>query len=133
MDNSVTSSLLLQKLVYDKIEFERKGFKNENELAFKIQIQIGVGGDNEYKVTLIFEGDKKDEYHFLISLTGFFGIDNKDALEDKKIADLINKNAVAILMPYLRSEVTILTAQPDTDSVVLPPFNINKIMDRKGE
>ncbi len=33
----------------------------------------------------------------------------------------------AILMPYLRSELTLLTAQPDTDSVVLPPFNINKM------
>lgn len=133
MDNSVTSSLLLQRLVFDKIEFERKGFKNENKLGFKIQIQIGVGNDNEYKVTLVFEGEKEDEYHFLVSLTGFFKIDNKDALEDKKIEELINKNAVAILMPYLRSEVTLLTAQPDTDSVVLPPFNINKIMDRKSE
>lgn len=133
MDNSVTSSLILQRLVYDKIEFERKGFKNDKKLKFKIQIQIGVGDENEYKVTLIFEGDKEGEYHFLVSLSGFFRIDNKDALEDKRIEDLINKNAVAILMPYLRSEVTLLTAQPETDSVVLPPFNINKMMDKKGE
>ena len=26
------SSLILQKMVFDKIEFTRKGFKNENEL-----------------------------------------------------------------------------------------------------
>ena len=50
-------------------------------------------------------------------------------MEDKIVRDLINKNAVAILMPYLRSELTLLTAQPDTDSVVLPPFNINKMFE----
>lgn len=44
----------------------------------------------------------------------------------------MSKNAVAILMPYLRSELTLLTAQPDTESVVLPPFNINKMMESKN-
>lgn len=35
----------------------------------------------------------------------------------------------AILMPYLRSEVSLLTAQPETDCVVLPVFNINKMLE----
>jgi len=38
------------------------------------------------------------------------------------------KNAVAILMPYLRSELTILTAQPETDSIVLPVLNVVEMM-----
>ena len=33
-------------------------------------------------------------------------------------------------MPYLRSELTLLTALPDTDSVVLPIFNINKMLEK---
>ena len=60
-------------------------------------------------------------------MTGLFEIQNSDALSDNVTQSLIDKNAVAILMPYLRSEVTLLTAQPDTDSVVLPAFNINKL------
>ena len=32
-------------------------------------------------------------------------------------------------MPYLRSEVSLLTAQPEVECVVLPPFNINKMME----
>ena len=39
-------------------------------------------------------------------------------------------DAVAILMPYLRSELTLLTAQPEMESVVLPPFNINKMLEQ---
>ena len=43
--------------------------------------------------------------------------------------NLVSKNTVAILMPYLRSEVSLLTAQPNTDTVVLPVFNINNMID----
>lgn len=131
--SAINSSLILQKLVFDKIEFERKGFKNENEVTFEIQVQIGVAEEKDYKVTLTLKGDKTDEYQFVISLSGYFSIDKAELLEDKKIKDLINKNSVAILMPYLRSEVTLLTAQPDTESIVLPPFNIHKLMENAKE
>ena len=123
------SSLILRKMVFDKIEFDRKGLKNENELKFNLQIQMGVSEDEIYKVTLTLTGNKEDEYSILISLTGFFSIENKDELENQMVDALIEKNTVAILMPYLRSELTLLTAQPDTDSVVLPPFNINKMLE----
>ena len=119
------SILNLQKLVFDRIEFDRKGFKNTQELKFELQIQIGLNEDDLYKVTLVLNGTKQDEYNVVISLSGFFRVEGQ--VEEKIVRDLIKKNAVAILMPYLRSELTLLTAQPDTDSVVLPPFNINKM------
>ena len=124
------SSLILQKMVFDKIEFTRKGFKNENELTFKLQVQVGLAEDGMYKVTLVLNGTKAEEYDIVIGLSGFFEIENQDQLEDQLLQNLINKNAVAILMPYLRSELTLLTAQPDTDSVVLPIFNINKMLEK---
>lgn len=124
MDN-YNSILNLQKLVFDRIEFDRKGFKNTQELKFELQVQIGLNEDDLYKVTLVLNGTKQDEYNVVISLSGFFRFEGQ--AEENIVRDLINKNAVAILMPYLRSELTLLTAQPDTDSVVLPPFNINKM------
>ncbi len=119
------SILNLQRLVFGRIEFDRKGFKNTEELKFELQVQIGLDENGIYKVTLVLNGTKQDEYNVVISLSGFFIVEGQ--VEDKTGQDLIKKNAVAILMPYLRSELTLLTAQPDTDSVVLPPFNINKI------
>lgn len=124
------SSLTLQKMVFDRIEFDRKGFRNTEELKFELQVQIGLGEDSMYKVTLVLSGTKQDEYNIVISLSGFFKVEGQEDLGDKMVQDLINKNAVAILMPYLRSELTLLTAQPDTDSVVLPPFNINKMLEK---
>lgn len=131
--NNFDCSLLLQKMVFDEIKFSRKGFKNAEELDFELQVRIGLREGGIYKVTLILEGTKPKEYDVQISLTGFFEIDFKGKLEDKMAQDLINKNAIAILMPYIRSELTLLTAQPETDSVVLPPFNINKMLESQNQ
>lgn len=120
------SVLTLQKMVFDKIEFNRRGFKNNKELEFELQVQIGSDKNSTYKVTLVLNGTKQDEYDIVISLSGFFTVETQE-VDDNVVRNLINKNAVAILMPYLRSEITLLTAQPGTDSVVLPPFNINKM------
>lgn len=121
------SVLTLQEMVFDRIEFNRKGFKNNKELEFELQVQIGSDKNSTYKVTLVLKGTKQDEYNVVISLSGFFAVETQEELDDSVVRNLINKNAVAILMPYLRSELTLLTAQPNTDSVVLPPFNINKM------
>lgn len=126
--SNFNSVLTLQKMVFDRIEFNRKGFKNNEELKLELQVQIGLDEDNTYKVTLVLNGTKQGEYDIVISVSGFFDIEGQEHLQTKMVHDLINKNAVAILMPYLRSELTLLTAQPDTESVVLPPFNINKML-----
>ena len=74
-------------------------------------------------------GDKPDEYSFDISLTGFFAIEDCPNITQELKNDLVSKNAIAILMPYLRSEVSLLTAQPGMECVVLPAFNINKMFE----
>lgn len=126
---NIESVLTRNKLVFDKIEFNRKGFKNDNEIEMDIEVQISRSIDDINKVTLILSGNKEGEYDFIISLSGYFSFDMSMNMENKQMQDLINKNAVAILMPYLRSEVSLLTAQPETECVVLPPFNINKMLE----
>lgn len=126
-NRNLQSVLNLDKLVFDKIEFNRIGFTSNDELELQIQSNVAQRKDeNVYRVTLILKGNKPNEYMFEISLTGFFSIeeDVSDELKD----DLISKNSIAILMPYLRSEVSLLTAQPGVECVVLPPFNINNMM-----
>ena len=114
------SNLILQHLVFDEIEFKRLGFKTESEVNYELEIQ------ENYKVTLVLNGKKDKEYIFKIVLSGFFEIKNAENISDKET--LIHRNAVAIMMPYLRSEVSLLTSQPETNSIVMPIFNINKMI-----
>lgn len=129
---NIESILKLNKIVFDKIEFTRLDFKNDSELELEIQSNISQREDTEtYRVTLILKGKKPEEYTLEISLSGFFSIESDNKLtEDLKNA-LITKNSVAILMPYLRSEVSLLTAQPEVECVVLPAFNINNMLGDK--
>jgi hypothetical protein len=64
------SILRLDKVVFDKIEFNRLGFKNDTELKLEIQTNIGERKDKAaYKVTVIAIGEKPDEYTFHISIS----------------------------------------------------------------
>ena len=129
-NDGIRSVLKLDRLVFDKIEFKRLGFKNSNEIEFEIKSNISQRQDADiYRVILVLNGNKPDEYSFEIGLTGFFEIENNQEVSEELKKNLISKNAVAILMPYLRSEVSLLTAQPGTECVVLPPFNINKMLE----
>ena len=131
-DDSIYSVLKLDKLVFDKIDFKRVGFKNNNELELNFQSNIAQKqGTDIYRITLILGGNKPDEYSFEISLTGFFVIEESRDITPELKNDLVSRNAIAILMPYLRSEVSLLTAQPGMECVVLPAFNINKMLEEQ--
>ncbi|MCB5377027.1 protein-export chaperone SecB [Flavonifractor plautii] len=134
MKQDARSVLKLEKLVFDKLLFERKGFSSENNFEFNMESQISKRSNEEiYKVTLILHGKKPDEYIMEISLTGFFSFGTDTSISDEDKKELISKNTLAILMPYLRSEVSILTAQPEVECIVLPPFNINNLMGEARE
>lgn len=132
MGNSrnIESVLKLNKVVFDKLEFKRLGFKNEKKLELEIESKISQKQESDvYRVTLVLKGKKSDEYTLEISITGFFSIEVTGELTEELKNTLVTKNSVAILMPYLRSQVSLLTAQPEVDCVMLPVFNINSVFD----
>lgn len=124
------SVLSMEKLVFDEITFTRSGFRNDAS-NFEFEMEVSIGQDIEqdiYKVTLKLVGDKKEEYNIRISLSGFFSFSYESESKEELKKELLERNAVAIMMPYLRSQVSLITAQPDVDCVVLPPFNINNML-----
>lgn len=128
------SVLNLEKLVFDKIQFERLGFKNDNQLNYHFESRFAKKkGEEIYRVTLIYKGNKEEEYTMEICLTGFFTFRSEDDLSDETKKNLVNINAVSILMPYLRSQISLVTAQPEMECVVLPPFNINNMLQSQDE
>lgn len=117
-------ALKLNALVFDEIVFKRLEMHSENELEVTFSISIGtnIAKTDEKKVSVRISGEKRDEYTFEIQASGFF------SYEGNASDTIIQQNAVAIVMPYIRSEVSILTAQPGVEPVVLPPFNIVEMM-----
>ena len=123
------SDLNLEQIVFDKIEFKRLGFKNDNDPKFELQTSVGINESQKaFKVTLVLTVNKEEEYNLEISLTGYFSINDNNMLTDEETMFIVRNNTVAILMPYLRSEVSLVTAQPNMECIVLPVFNINNLL-----
>lgn len=130
MEANVQTELILRKLVFDKISFERLGFKADTPLTYSLQTQIGlIQPENLYRVSVTIQGEKKQEYTFEISITGFIQEKNKSEAADM---DKIAKAAIRVLLPYLKNQLAVLTAQPETDCVVLPPIDVEHLLSKKN-
>lgn len=123
--------LKLERLFFQNIEFKRIGFRNDNAPEFELATMISQNDEKLYKVAVKIQGQKKDEYEISVEINGIFGFSGTDGVSDELKKKMISTNAVAILMPYLRSEISLLTAQPETESIVLPPFNIASLMNQE--
>ena len=55
-------------------------------------------------------------------------VDRKLEKDETDNYPLIERNAIAIMFPYLRSYISSLTTQPGMQPIVLPPINIMELL-----
>ncbi len=132
-NNIVESVLQLQDLSFERLEFKRQGPKNNNETEFRLSVQIGSDSDTGiFKTILNLKANKKDEYEIEITIQGVFSFSSSgEEISDSLKKNIIKKNSVAIMMPYVRSQLTLLSSQPGVEPIVMPPLNINAMLDSK--
>ena len=116
--------LKLNHLLFDEITFNRVNFKSKNDLQVELGFAFKKRENGEFVSSIRIIGTKKDEYNFVVRASGYFQI--SEAVEDSDI--LIQQNAIAIVFPYIRSQISLLTAQPEVDPVILPPMNIAQMV-----
>lgn len=131
MKDAVRSALKMDHIVFDRISFVRKGFQDRTsrDISFKARAKVEQDAENQYSVTLFVSAEKQNEYTAEVQITGYCIIDDDHPQKDI----LLNENAVAILFPYVRAELSLITAQPETDSIVLPTMNISAMFKRNSE
>lgn len=128
------SVLKLQGIFFDKIQYiQHEKIDFSPEYIYKFQRKIARNEDNSFTVTLgcVIQEKSNDSIHIDISINGQFSFSEKVEKEEQE--ELITKNAMAILFPYLRAEISILTAQPGIPPVVLPAFNINQLFEKSKD
>lgn len=133
----VISPLQFKNYVANKILFEiNDNYKNKDgkviELNPSITKEISDLEDKEFNATLNIKIENEDDPNALpfqleISITGFFEIEEE---EDPDCKDsLVQKNSIVILLPYLRSLVTMVTAGANIPPLVLPVLNLNSLFE----
>lgn len=89
--------------------------------------------DDTVLVNLIFCIDNKNAdvpFDMEVNIEGVFHLEN---WEQPELLPLIRSNSVAILFPYLRSVVTMITANANISPYVLPVMNIAAMFDQNAE
>ena len=129
---TVESVLNVNPVVFDSISFERHGFRNLDKSVnteFELSYAIKQFEDNHYCVTLHAVAKRKEEYTAKVQISGYCQL--RGNLPDGVDADtLLRKNAIAILFPYVRSEMTLLTSQPEVEPIVWPVMNILAMLEQ---
>lgn len=123
MDNSCV--LKLAHMVFDEISFQRENFQTSSDLNLEFGFNFESGEDGNFIARIRVAGNKENEYKFVVRASGYFNTSESG----KDGQTILYQNAVAIIFPYIRSQITLLTAQPEVDPVVLQPFNIAQMVE----
>jgi|GEM_PF-671872 len=127
-DNSVSflSRLSMPQVAFDEVSFNRTGFRKGDDSEVELEIGTGVRKieDGRYDVSLSVTATKQDEYVAKVRITGYCKIDESTPHK----TTILEENAIAILFAYVRSELTLITSQPETDPIILPVVNINEMI-----
>ena len=128
-EGTIASVLKMKHVVFDEITFKRRGFKTKGDTQLGIGKHVERTGEGQYQVTLSVQVEKKQEYDAVVTVTAY--CENSENTPDKD--RILNENAIAILFPYVRAQLTLITAQPETDALVLPAVNINAMIKEAKE
>lgn len=123
INKDTQSTLTLKSICIDKFNFNRLGIKQAGaELNVKFLAKDSYNQEKgELTINLVSNLKCDEIFDLNVEVVGVFGVSEKE-LEQLK------PNAVAIMFPFLRSQISLLTTQPDMIPVVLPAININKLL-----
>lgn len=126
--NNYQSIVTMDKIYFDRLEFQREKEILSDELSVKFEKSVdAMEGNNKYRVILqcTIEDKKYNSLRIFASMVGIFECHSEDP---GLLNTLINENTIAIMFPFLRSQISLLTTQPDMSPVILPPMNINSLL-----
>lgn len=120
-----SSPLTIEHFVFDEISFKRIGFhKDGDELQTSFAVNVQKDSADHYRVTFLVSVTKQEEYEASVQMTGYCQVNP----ETPGLDVLLNENVPAILLPYIRAQLTLLTSQPETMPAVLPVINVHDLV-----
>lgn len=128
VEKALQSILKMKNLYFEKIFFERgrelpkniqtnfsTEITDEKAVSFSVKLKCNIIDDERQLIEIILVGE----------------FENRE--KDIQLRSEVNKiNTVSIMFPYLRAELSLLTAQPNFPTLDLPPININALLENNG-
>lgn len=134
--NNFESGLKFKNYIVNEVVF-----KTNFEYSGRQDIAIDFDINSNYKIEennfilglgiVVFPNAEKNDYPFSlkVEVSGLFEIDSKT--DDETRNNFIERNAIAILFPYLRAILSVYSSNSNVGTIVLPPINVVKYLENK--
>ncbi len=119
----IKSDLTMESFFFSECTVKRNDNIASEKLKMNIEKHVSEIGD-KYKVELSFRITKDANDLFVtVNAIAYFTIECDD-IELKKM--VLEENTVAIMFPFVRSQVAIMTSQPNMSPIIIPAINTSK-------
>ncbi len=95
------------------LSFETKGLYDCENSTFELNFVVNVS-NNEHENPFVE-----------VSCKGIFKFENVSSFEE--IPDFFYRNSIAILFPYVRAYVSLVTTQANLPGIILPTLNLSNL------
>ena len=120
--DNMKSNLQSKNFYFSDYSFSRNKVIEDGKFDINLQKEINVVQEHEYNVILTTTIEKEDMKLILTAQADFLYESDDFSMEDA----IINSNTIAIMFPFIRSQITLLTSQPGMTPIVLPAINTQK-------
>ena len=132
MDNNACKIQMLD-LYFSKFDFKQERGTDSKEYNTSFQIEYAINSEDDTKVRVIVDTTVTNEAQSIVlnvQTVGIFKVDKLD-MDEATYEHLIKANTVAIIFPFIRSQVSLLTTQPGMMPVMIPPINLNALVEHQ--
>ncbi len=130
--NNTECKIQMLDLYFSKYSFsQERNKKIEEEYSTSFNINYAENNDDDSKIKVTIDtsvSDKGGELALELQAVGIFNIE-KENTEKSIYEHLVQVNTVAIMFPFIRSQISLLTTQPGIKPIMLPPINLNALID----
>ena len=121
--------LQLHELFFSKYNFAQTREDEDKNYKTSFRIDYAVSKQDSSKFRIKINTSIKNETESVIlnlETIGIFSVD-KEIDENNVSEHVIKVNTVAIMLPFIRSQISLLTTQPGMEPILLPPINVNAL------
>jgi len=113
---------IINKLNYHRIEVTEE-INEENDGDFKRHVTIGLTENKENAIVIlnVTLKDLENERFIECEVLGEFSV-NKD-LDESKIEEVLSVNGVALVYPYVRTIISMVSSLDSENAIVIPTIN----------
>lgn len=124
--------LIMKDLYFSRFNYENKRDMHPSKIDVKHKFSYFVEKNDENIINVVVDtiiSNSNRTFKLELETKGIFEINSKN-LDTVTKKFIMTKNTLAIMFPFIRSEISILTTQPGMIPILLQPINLNSLEEK---